>query len=198
MAKEITVKNKTILNAFQAFKPADTEQLVSTVRQPESWAYTSYDVVKEWSQSSDYLEAIRSGRLPAQKYSYTNIFGETLGGQVIINAVKEVCEFDHYFTALYNPKGFVGWHCDHPFPGWFIMISYSKDGAGTYSYFDQSTNSIIRLQDSHGWMVRTGYIGLQKKDTYWHAINSPCPRYTWLFMFESEENFNDAVKRLTS
>jgi hypothetical protein len=76
------------------------------------------------------------------------------------------------------------------------MFSYTESGKGFFKYRNPVTGLVVKLDDSPGWMVRSGKLGTDDKEVVWHCASAEQDRYTILFMYDNEEKFNRAVKTL--
>jgi len=163
-------------------------------RQPE-WDINDYDYISEYSTSDQYLKAIFSGEVEPRYYSVVHPFGEEPYGRYLFDRIPY--EYDEYFTALYNPKGFVGWHTDTHITGWFIMFTYSKEGNGFFKNANPGTQEIVKYQDPGGWTWKNYYAGNTKETEFWHCAYSQSPRFSWLTKFNSEEKYNKACSAIS-
>ena len=189
------VKNKQVLSVLEDWENIDWNiDLVSNPRfgprQP-FWDINDYDEIYKLTTSDEYIKDILKGADP-RYYSVTNVFGDEPYGKYIFDNMP--FDYDHRYTSIYNPKGFVGWHndIDSTPDEWLILMSYSPQGDGFYKDYNLKTGEIIRTNDKVGWNFKRNHIGSQD-EIYWHCAYAPSPRYTWLFGFDTEEKYSKAV-----
>lgn len=75
---------------------------------------------------------------------------------------------------LYPKGGYMGWHHNANASGLNILLSWSKEGKGYFSYQDPITKEIVRMNDTPGWTCKVGYYGkwTELDKIYWHCANA--------------------------
>lgn len=193
----LNVKNNKVLEVLDSWQSIDWDiNLVSCPRfgpRQSKWDINDYDKISKLSTSDQYIKDIIKGEDP-RYYSVTNIFGDEPYGKYIFDRMP--FDYDNAYTSMYNPKGFVGWHHDiHHVDTHLILMTYSVLGDGFYKDYDNNTGKIFTTYDKVGWNFRTNHIGTHD-NLYWHCAFAPSPRLTWLFGFETEQKYVNAVNKL--
>jgi hypothetical protein len=193
------IKNKKFLEVLNSWQTTDWDIDVKSkhrhgrggrlVGQPD-WNIADYDKISAYATSDEYIKEIIEGAEPLY-YTVVNPFGELPFGKYILDNMP--FEYDFYATAMYKPRGFVGWHNDVDIPGWFFMMSYSPEGLGFFKYRDAKSGEIIKKDDVEGWNYVNFSVGTAPETHYWHCALAPSLRFTWLFGFNSEEKYNQAL-----
>ena len=195
MLKNIPINNAEILNHLNTFLTKDC--IEDKLSYAKGWDGSNYDDILKYATSDDTLNNLLLDRSSYTKYSFNKIFGETEAGEYFKNTISLMLKPDRYYTSAYIPKGFVGWHADDDIAGHYIMFSYSM-GDGFFKYRDPDTNTIHTFPDiHHKWMCRIGVMGKTEKDAVWHCAAAFNTRYTFIFMYDNEDNYNKAVNFLT-
>lgn len=107
-------------------------------------------------------------------------------------------------TSYYPPKGFVGWHTNWNAFGYQIILTWSEDGNGYFTYYDKKKDKIITEYDVKGWQARWYRFGREDEPEHhcWHAAWTECPRFTLAFKFpygdltERHDQAYDAIEDL--
>lgn len=186
---EIFVTNPTVLTwVDQCNKLNKNQETVS--RRISNFDMAEYACAE--STLRDYL----SGRKPYEKLRSLDFFGESPAGKFFNNHMLDYLGNPRWYTSGYDPNGFLGWHEDTCEAGYFIMFSYSESGQGIFKYLDNQTNAVVELIDRPGWMVRSGFTGNNETDAWWHCVNSNCPRWTWIYIWDTEEQQKFAISKL--
>ena len=88
-------------------------------------------------------------------------------------------------TSYYPPNGFVGWHTNWNASAYQIIITWSEEGDGYFSYYDKETDTIITEQDVKGWQARWYRFGRYDEPQHhcWHTAWTNSPRFTLAFKF---------------
>ena len=88
-------------------------------------------------------------------------------------------------TSYYPPNGFVGWHTNWNASAYQIIITWSENGDGYFSYYDKETDTIITEQDVKGWQARWYRFGREDEPQHhcWHTAWTNSPRFTLAFKF---------------
>ena len=191
------MQNKKFLRVLDSWQTTDWDiDLVSNQRigprQPP-WDINKYEEISKHSTSTNYIEQILDGAEP-RYYSVVHPFGEEPYGKYIFDNMP--FEYDFGLTAMYRPRGFVGWHNDVDIPGWYFMLSYSPEGLGFFKYRDPSTKEIIRKDDVVGWNYVNFVTGTTPETHYWHCALAPSLRFSWLFGFNSSKKHDLAMEIL--
>jgi hypothetical protein len=191
---KLIIQNKKFLKVLDSWQTTDWELNLESnqrigPRQP-AWDINNYDHISKHSTSTKYIKQILNGAEP-RYYSVVQPFGEEPYGKYILDNMP--FKYDFHLTAMYRPRGFVGWHNDVDIPGWYFMISYSPEGLGFFKYVDPDTKEIIKKDDVKGWNYVNFSVGTTPETHYWHCALAPSLRFTWLFGFNCEEKYNQAL-----
>jgi len=193
------IKNKKFLEVLNSWQTIDWDIDVESKHRhgrggrpigQSHWDIADYDRISAWATSDEYIQEIIQGAEP-NYYTVVNPFGKLPFGKYILDNMP--FEYDFYATAMYKPRGFVGWHNDADIPGWFFMMSYSPEGQGFFKYRDATSGEIIKKDDVKGWNYVNFSVGSTPETHYWHCALAPSLRFTWLFGFNSEEKYNQAL-----
>jgi hypothetical protein len=151
----------------------------------------------EYACAESTLRSYLSGQTLYKKLMHGGFFGETNGGKFFNDRMRSYLDNPRWYTASYEPSGFLGWHEDTTAPGHFIMLTYSELGQGYFKYFDCETGQVIELPDIAGWQLRAGYFGQDQTDAWWHCACSDCPRWSWIYVWDTPEQLELAIKKLS-
>ena len=196
---KLIIQNKKFLKVLDSWQTTDWDlNLKSKHRHgrggrpidQSNWDIADYDEISVKATSNEYIEEIIAGADP-EYFTVVNPFGELPFGKYILDNMP--FEYDFYATAMYKPRGFVGWHNDVDIPGWFFMMSYSPEGQGFFKYRDAKSGEIIRKDDVKGWNYVNFSVGTTPETHYWHCALAPSLRFTWLFGFDCEQKYNQAL-----
>jgi hypothetical protein len=93
-------------------------------------------------------------------------------------------------TSYYPPGGFVGWHTNWNAHGYQIILTWSEDGDGYFTYYDKEKDEFIKHPDKKGWQARWYRFGREDEPEHhcWHAAWTNCPRFTLAFKFPYHVN----------
>ena len=189
MVHNISVRNQKIIDVLNHTSTLDlNDKRVSRII---NFDVDDYDTVKDFATSRTHLNHKLKNSNGKIEYNSTLVIGETEGGIYLINHLKELLNFDYYYTAGYYPKGFVGWHNDTDIHGYYIMLSYSESGDGFFRYLLGS--NIITICDDKGWMARYVEIGKNPTELLWHCAVANCPRYTFLLHYTNRDDVKKAI-----
>lgn len=100
----------------------------------------------------------------------------------------------------YPDNGYIGWHHNGNAPGYNVLLTYSQDGDGHFSYWDYATKSIVRLQDVPGWQCRVGYypdIVREKHKVFWHMAETKKHRMTFAWVINHKEMWKSMIDEIT-
>jgi hypothetical protein len=100
----------------------------------------------------------------------------------------------------YPDNGYIGWHHNGNAPGYNVLLTYSQDGDGNFSYWDYNTKSIVRLQDQPGWNVRVGYYPNERKEpnrVFWHMAETKKQRVTLAWVMHNKDMWINMIKEIT-
>ena len=189
MLHNVTVRNQKIVDVLDHTITLDLND--NRVSRTINFDAEDYDTIKNYATSRTYLNEKLKSNNGKIEYNSTLLIGETEGGTYLINHLKELLNFNSYYTAGYYPKGFVGWHNDTDIFGYYIMLTYSESGNGFFRYLLGS--NIITISDDKGWMARYVEIGRSEKDVLWHCAMANCPRYTFLLHYTDYDKVKKAI-----
>jgi hypothetical protein len=103
-------------------------------------------------------------------------------------------------TMYYPEDGHIGWHHNGNAPGYNILITYSLDGDGGFSFWDYKTKSIQTIQDKIGWNVKVGYYPNIRKEpnrVYWHMAKTKNPRVSIAWVIDQKEMWKSMIDEIT-
>jgi len=107
----------------------------------------------------------------------------------------------HNALVMYYPEeGYIGWHHNGNAPGYNILMTYSLDGDGGFSFWDYKTKSIQTIQDKVGWSVKVGYypnIRKEPKRVYWHMAKTKNPRVSIAWVLDQKEMWKSMIDEIT-
>lgn len=88
-------------------------------------------------------------------------------------------------ASYYPPMGFVGWHTNWNASAYQMILTWSEDGDGYFSYYDRKSDTIITQPDVKGWQARWYRFGRIDEPQHhcWHAAWTNCSRVTLAFKF---------------
>jgi hypothetical protein len=188
---EIFVTNPTVLSWFEECSQLDKSQNLISCRD------TDKDLA-EYACAEFLLRYYLRTNLAYTKLRSLDFFFDSSGGKFFNDHMLDYLGNPRWYTSGYDPEGFIGWHEDTCEPGYFIMFSYSKYGQGVFKYFDRDRDVVVELPDQPGWMVRSGFTGTNFDNAWWHSMSSKCPRWSWIYMWETQEQQQKAISKLIS
>lgn len=103
-------------------------------------------------------------------------------------------------TMAYPDNGFIGWHHNGNAPGFNILMTYSQDGDGHFSYYDYDTKSIIKMPDPIGWSVKVGYYPhevKEKEKVYWHCAATKKQRISVAFILNHRDMWENMIDTIS-
>lgn len=102
-------------------------------------------------------------------------------------------------AMIYPPKGYIGWHHNGNAPGYNILLTYSIDGDGDFSYWDYDKKEIVVMPDIPGWSAKVGfYPHAGKTDkVFWHKANTNKQRITIAFVVPDKIMWLDMIDEIT-
>lgn len=100
----------------------------------------------------------------------------------------------------YPPKGFIGWHNNGNAHGYNIVMTYSKDGNGSFYSYDIKNDNIIEYKDKIGWTIKVGYFGHFKEPdkVYWHSAKTESDRLTLSYIIYDKNLWENMVEEIES
>lgn len=101
-------------------------------------------------------------------------------------------------AAFYPPKGYLSWHHNGNAPGYNIIMSYSKNGEGSFSWLNDS-DEIVENKDVPGWNIKAGYYGSlnnANEKLFWHMAKTNEPRLTLGFVMDYEKIWSGAIETI--
>lgn len=104
-------------------------------------------------------------------------------------------------AMCYPDNGYIGWHHNGNAPGYNVLLTYSQDGDGHFSYWDYNTKSIVRLQDKPGWNLRVGYYANQRTERdklFWHMAETKKQRITVAWVLNHKDMWTSMIDELTA
>lgn len=104
-------------------------------------------------------------------------------------------------TMYYPENGYIGWHHNGNAPGYNILMTYSLDGDGGFSFWDYKTKSIKTIEDKIGWSVKVGYYpNIQKEPNrvYWHMAKTKNPRVSIAWVLDQKTMWKSMIDEISS
>lgn len=132
-----------------------------------------------------------------------NLIDEQLKNQSKITNDKLMNFFGARNNALimyYPSNGYIGWHNNSNAHGYNIILTYSFEGDGNFSYLDIKTNEIIKLNDKQGWNAKAGYFGKFKESEkiVWHCAKTKSPRMTLSYVIFDKNIWENMIEDIES
>jgi hypothetical protein len=103
-------------------------------------------------------------------------------------------------TMYYPEDGYIGWHHNGNAPGYNILMTYSLDGDGGFSFWDYETKSIKTIPDKVGWSVKVGYYPNQRKEperVYWHMAKTKKARISIAWVIDQKDMWKNMIDEIT-
>ena len=100
----------------------------------------------------------------------------------------------------YPDNGYIGWHHNGNASGYNVLLTYSQDGDGNFSYWDYGTKSIKVLQDVPGWQVRVGFYPHQDKQrdkVFWHMAETKKQRITLAWVINHKPMWESMINEIS-
>lgn len=100
----------------------------------------------------------------------------------------------------YPDDGYIGWHHNGNAPGFNVLMTYSEDGDGKFSYYDYETKEIKHLQDQPGWNARVGYypnLYTHPDKVFWHAAITKKQRITLAWVINHKDMWTNMIEEIT-
>jgi len=186
LIETIDIKNQIVIDTIRLCEKLSFKQ--STLRY-KGFQEKDYDYYLNYSTSPEHLQELlnKQNDSPIHLYAVNSLIGESQAGTYLIQRLKPFLKFDDYYTAGYDPYGFVGWHTDTDISGYYIMMTYCPKGDGFFRYY--LNDNIINLVDTPGWMTRGIKIPDRKDIAFWHCAAAKSSRFTFLFVFKKLEKY---------
>lgn len=103
--------------------------------------------------------------------------------------------------SMYYPEnGYIGWHHNGNAPGYNILLTYSLDGEGGFSFWDYKTESIKTIPDKVGWNAKVGYYPSERKEpnrVYWHMAKTKSPRVSLAWVIDQKDMWKNMIDEIT-
>jgi hypothetical protein len=103
-------------------------------------------------------------------------------------------------SMYYPDDGYIGWHHNGNASGYNILMTYSQDGNGGFSYWDYKTKSIKTISDKVGWSVKVGYYPNERKEpdrVYWHMAKTKNPRVSIAWVIDQKEMWKSMIDEIS-
>lgn len=124
--------------------------------------------------------------------------------QLIPKAMNRIGRFlgtpNQALTMYYPEDGYIGWHHNGNASGYNILITYSIDGDGGFSFWDYDTKSIQTMPDKIGWSVKVGYYPDERKNpekVYWHMAKTKKERVTIAWVLNQKEMWKNMIDEIS-
>lgn len=211
--KSIKLKNdrlKTILSSTTEYFYSDSVRELS-----KKCKERKDNLIKECHPTSDeYLYA--AFKHPIKQYGFPRaLLGAGAGDMLNISpkddnllAISKItARLKRYLgtqreaLSMYYPEdGYIGWHHNGNAPGYNILVSYSIDGDGGFSFWDYETKSIKTIKDNVGWNVKVGYYPNERKEperVYWHMAKTKNPRVSIAWVIDQKDMWKNMIDEIT-
>lgn len=120
---------------------------------------------------------------------------------VAISRISRFLGSPNNALSMYYPEdGFIGWHHNGNAPGYNILMTYSIDGDGGFSFWDYDTKSIHTIPDKKGWSVKVGYYPNERKEAdrvYWHMAKTKKERITIAWVINQKEMWKNMIDEIS-
>ena len=165
------------------------------------------------SCSDEYLEAAL--KMPVREYGYPRAcLGHGMDNtgfhnwEIFDTARRQVKRVGNFLgtpvvalTMIYPDNGYIGWHHNGNAPGYNILMSYSQDGDGYFSWYDRHTKQINKIQDTPGkWTVKVGYYPNERSETervYWHCAATKKQRISVAFILNHRDMWLSMINAIS-
>jgi hypothetical protein len=110
--------------------------------------------------------------------------------ELIFGFEEEYALKNNALFVLYPPGGYISWHNNANASAYNIILTWSENGNGHFSYVDPNTGKTVRMQDKPGWQCKLGFFGSYedpKSEMCYHAAYTDCWRMTISFIFDRSE-----------
>jgi hypothetical protein len=190
----IKILNKKILNLLKNLETKDFDENNQSFAR--GFDPDDYDAALRISVDNKTLIDFLEEDKPIMKLKYNSTIGETEAGSFFSENMRQLMDFDDFYTSAYIPKGFDRWHEDSDMAIYVMLFTYSKEGNGYLKYKLPQSPEIITIQDEPGWNVRGMINGNTKETHVWHCVASDGFRATFILLFNTEDKYNKAVEFL--
>lgn len=102
-------------------------------------------------------------------------------------------------AMIYPEDAYIGWHHNGNAPGYNVLLTYSEDGDGDFSYWDYDKNEIVELKDKKGWSCKVGYYpnAKQTEKVLWHKATTKKPRVTLAWVVPDKDIWLDMIDEIS-
>lgn len=103
-------------------------------------------------------------------------------------------------VMAYPDNGYIGWHHNGNAPGYNILMTYSQDGDGNFSYWDFNKKEIVVMPDRPGWSVKVGYypsIKSERDKLYWHSAKTAKQRVSIAWVLNHKDMWLNMIETIT-
>lgn len=211
MMRELTLKNnrlqKLLSNTIEDFYSDETSRLMKGLRPlTDKLIPDLYPCSDEYLQEA-FKHKVTEYAFPRASLGLSRSDLEYKNFNLYEKIGKNLDKVGNYLGTPYNAlgmcypdKGYIGWHHNGNAYGYNILLTYSQDGDGHFSYWDYDTKSIIRLQDKPGWNVRVGYYvnEIEHPDkVFWHMAETKKQRITIAWILNHKEMWINLIDEIT-
>lgn len=208
--KTIPINNPDFLSEIQKFeKFLDHDKYLKWImcrgaqfKKEDQKYYTGKEylkeILKQGTEHSGFPDYLKSYSLQHQTFKIgeeenntekvTSIIDEVYG--MISELELKYGLKNNALFALYPPGGFISWHNNANACAYNLILTWSENGDGDFTYLDKSNNKLIRVRDVPGWQCKIGYFGAYNEDKsklLYHCAKSDCWRMTISFVFDRSD-----------
>lgn len=211
--KSIKLKNErlqTLLSSsINSFYNEEIEKLSNLVKERKDSLITEFDPVSEEYLKKAFTLELKDFGFPRACHGagLNDMERISPNSSNLIQISKNVTRIGRFlgthFNALvmyYPDNGYIGWHHNGNAPGYNILMTYSQDGDGGFSFWDYKTNSIKTISDKPGWSVKVGYYPNERKEperVYWHMAKTKKARVSIAWILNQKEMWKSMIDEIT-
>ena len=172
--RKIKLLNKEVISLLNEFKDYifgldltsldDTNNMLG-LKEPFEYGITDdylSEMIKLDKDHSGFPEAIH-GQLLEEWFGNSSFFDKEIKQEVdkiTLKLTQYLTAHRNALCAYYPPGGYITWHTNWNASGYNLIMSYSEDGSGSFSYIDPETRDFHKVQDEPGvWTAKVGYFG---------------------------------------
>jgi hypothetical protein len=133
-----------------------------------------------------------------------NLYPNDKNTMTLRSSISRISRFlgspNNALSMYYPDNGYIGWHHNGNAPGYNILMTYSLDGDGGFSFWDYKTKSIQTIQDKVGWSVKVGYYPNIRKEpdrVYWHMAKTKKERISIAWVLDQKEMWKSMIDEIS-
>jgi len=209
--RELTLKNQKLIsllsNITDVFFSEQYSNILDRIKPIEDSLIPGIHACSEEYLNRAFELKIEDFSFPRSWFGLNRIQLESINYDCYEKIVAEVQKISSFLgtplnalAMCYPDNGYIGWHHNGNASGYNILITYSQDADGHFSYWDYNTQSIVRYQDKTGWNLKAGYYPSMKKNAnnvFWHMAETKQKRITIAWVLNHKEMWKNAIEELT-